>query len=175
MESVEDPQQVPVMLICAVQLHRLLNELPPEGSAEAAVMLLLAGTTAVQRFGLRPLGALHRPERRSTDRIPHGLRHALSWSALTGETIVDQWLTGGAESAAQQALLSAYEDDPVGVAKTPELAGQHDLDRAIGNTGLASEWLTVALAAEHLAVTGTPQLISPETKGQLTLAVLTPF
>ncbi|KPC54145.1 hypothetical protein [Amantichitinum ursilacus] len=175
LERGDQPGQVPPTLLFALQLRPLLQALPPAGSAEAAVMLLLAGTDAVRRFGLQPSAALHRPERRAPDRIEHGLRHALRWSGLTGATIAHQWLTGGAESAAQQALLSVFEKHPVGVRQTPELRGQHDLDRAIGNTGVAGEWLAVALVAEHLKGTGVPQLVAPETDGQITLAVITLF
>ncbi|MBB5191391.1 hypothetical protein HNQ50_002121 [Silvimonas terrae] len=175
LESGEHPDQAPLILLVVVKLAALQEQLPASGTAEAATVLLLAGTGIVRQSGLRPVAALHRPERRMPDRLEHGLRHALCWSGLTGETILHQWLTGGAQSAAQRALLSACAPFPIGVKTTPGLLGLHDLDWALGNMSTAGEWLTVALATEHVGVSGEPQLVSPETDGQITLAVVAPF
>lgn len=170
----EQPTTFPVTLVLAVQLYPLLDQLPANGQSEAAMVMLLSDQASSQQLKLTPLAMLHRPEQRAIPQLDHGLRHVLCWGGCPADTIQHQWLTAGATSPAQQALLQVLTTHAVGVSNTAGLSGQHDIDAAIGTTGLAAEWLAVCLATEHAGQTGTPQLISTEQAGQITLAVITP-
>ncbi|CAB3751485.1 hypothetical protein [Paraburkholderia solisilvae] len=137
----------------AVQLY----DTPPANSAEAATALLLGWAPLAERKGLVSLAELHRPVQAEQDQINEAASRALLWGAVEPEEISDMW-QGGLERADRSALTQASSDLALAVSNTDQLAGIHDVDAAIGDAGVASPWLVIALAAEHAATTGKPQL-----------------
>jgi len=162
-------------VVCIVQLNDLLECAPDEGLAEAAVILLLAPPLLTKRKRLSPLVLLHRPEARADGNLDQALHQALLWGKTEGNDIVDQWMSGGGNDSLHRALTSCMDQRHVAIAQTPQLAGQHDIDQQIGRGGAASEWLCVALAAEHAHSSGKKQLLSLVDEQQMTLAVLAPL
>ncbi|MDR3428733.1 MULTISPECIES: hypothetical protein [Silvimonas] len=161
-------------LLCVVQLNALLDAAPAEGSAEAGVAVLLLPFAMAQTHQVVPMAYLHRPETPSEADLSHGLYQTLLWGHAKGADIASQWLTGGAQSPLQRALVSSFEDQKVEIMNTPELAGQHDIDQAVGQSGIASQWLAVALAADHAGSTTRKQLLSLSTPDHMTLAIVAP-
>jgi hypothetical protein len=163
-----------VTLLCVVQLNVLLNACPAQGSAEAGVIFLFAPAAFAAKKQLADKARLFRPERCDEQRIGQGLRQALLWSRARVDSLVDHWMTGGVNAPLNRVLTSHLSLQKVGVAETERLSGQHDIDMRIGAAGIAGGWLCVALALEHAAASGRPQLCSVAGVDHLTIAVAAP-
>jgi hypothetical protein len=161
-------------LLCIVQLNPLLNAAPDEGSAEAGVVVLFASSSLTAQKHLSSEALLFRPEQRDEKGIGQGLRQAMLWGRIRGPELIDHWMTGGAEAPLNQSLANQLDAQTVGVLKTKDLSGQHDLDFRLGSAGVAAPWLCMALAMQHARETGRKQLISIAHAERLTLAVVAP-
>jgi hypothetical protein len=155
-------------LYVAVQLH----EAPPANSAEAAVALLLGWAPLAQRKGLTPQARLHRPVDVAGDEINDTVSRTLLWGGAQAPQIGDLW-QAGVEQADKSALMQASTDLSLGRSQTSDLCDIHNIDNAIGDPGVASAWLAIALAAEHAAETAKPQLVVSR-QHTLRLAVVQP-
>lgn len=161
-------------LLCVVQLNSLLNAVPDDGSAEAGVIVLFASSSLTARKQLSSTTLLFRPELRDEKGIGQGLRQAMLWGHVRGSELTDQWMAGGAEAPLNRALASELDAQAVGVAKTKDLIGQHDVDFCLGSSGIAAPWLCMALAMQQARESGRKQLISIARAQRLTLAVVAP-
>ncbi|WCM21660.1 hypothetical protein NDK50_09500 [Paraburkholderia bryophila] len=155
------------LYVCA-QLHAT----PPHNSAEAAVALLLGWPPLLERRGLKPLAMLHRPVDAGTGALDDALLKALLWGRSTAPEIGDLWQAGLA-SDDKPAILQSASALSLGVSKSWNLSGVHDIDTTLGHAGVAAGWLATAFAVEHVAQAHTPQLIAYRA-GSLQLAVVNP-
>lgn len=152
-------------LFVSVQLH----DNPPQMSAEAAVGVLLAWAPLAERNGLNTRATLHRPVESGKPGLDAAISRVLLWGKTTAADVSDLW-QAGLPGTDKTALLQAASDMNLGVSQTAGLSGVHDIDPAIGNTGVCSGWLAVALGIEHAEQTGTPQLMAWR-EGSLRLAI----
>ncbi|AIY41489.1 hypothetical protein LT85_2331 [Collimonas arenae] len=158
-----------LVLFVAVQLH----EDPPARSAEAGVALLLGWPLVAARKKLPTLAMLHRPLATSQADLKEDIPVALLWGKAELDDINDIWQTGmGKEDKA--AFGEAAFGIKLGVARSEDFSGVHDVDRALGNAGAAAGWLTVALAIEHAQQSKHPQMIICR-HDSLDLAVVQPI
>jgi hypothetical protein len=119
----------------------------PEGSAEAAVAVLL-GNRLTQNT-LVPIAYLHRPEQEresNPDPLLYAARQALDWVPLPSTAIERVWRAGvdGARSADLAQVATQLEwssKDPQGVG---------NLDELLGHAGSASPWLAIAAATQTI-------------------------
>lgn len=155
-------------LFVSAQLH----ETPPEKSAEAAVALLLNWAPLAERHGTKPLALLHRPVENTTTSLNDSIATALLWGRTTASQVDDLW-QAGLESPDKPALVQGASDLLLGVSKTDDLCGIHDIDVVLGHPGTVAGWLAVAFAVEHARQTDKPQLIAWR-EGSLRLAVAQP-
>ena len=149
-----------------------LYDTPPENSAEAAVALLLGWSPLAERREMKPLALLHRPLETDPTALNDAIPRALLWGQTGASRVNDLW-QGGLEAKDKPALLQSMSDLSLGVSQTEALSGIHDIDTALGDPGVAAGWLAVALAIEHAAQSGGPQLIAWR-EGSLRLAVAQP-
>ena len=152
LDQVHDKAQQCARLMVAVHLHAAVNDLPPSGSAEAGVALLLLPELVAERFDVTGIANLHRPVRGDADQHDAALEHALEFAGIDAGAIGAIWQTGVAPESSGKFLLAASQ---MGLTM---LSG--DLDDAIGNTGIATPWLAIACAihmpsvAAHLILAG---------------------
>ncbi|MCF1369456.1 hypothetical protein KPA93_08110 [Burkholderia cenocepacia] len=142
-------------LFVSVQLH----DNPPQSSAEAAVGMLLAWAPLAERYGLTARALLHRPVEMGASGLDAALSEVLLWGETTAAEINDLW-QAGVPGRDQRALLQAASDAKLGVSQTAGLSGVHDVDLAIGHSGVSAGWLDLALGIEHAIQTGAPQLMA---------------
>jgi len=162
------PSLEKIILFISVQLH----DIPPENSAEASVALLLGWEPLVGRREMKPLALLHRPVEAESTSLNDAISTALLWGETNALGIGDLW-QAGLKKEDKPALIQGTSDLSLGISQTENLAGIHDIDKALGNPGVAAGWLAVALAIEHAVQSGRPQLIAWR-EGSLRLAVAQP-
>ncbi|MFL9919653.1 hypothetical protein PQR75_30585 [Paraburkholderia fungorum] len=155
-------------LFVAVQLH----ERPPENSAEAAVALLLGWAPLAERAGIKPTALLHRPVEAQSNALADATEHALLWGRATPQQINTIW-QAALRSHDKSALIQSASNLGLPASKTDGFSGIHSIDTALGDAGVAAPWLVAALAIEHAAHTGEPQLMA-NLDGALQLAVAQP-
>lgn len=155
-------------LFVSAQLH----DAPPEGSAEAAVAVLLAWAPLAGRLGLESAGMLHRPVETQLDGLGEAIPKAVLWGKAVAGNVKDLW-EAGLDSDVRSALLDAASVSKLGVAEVSGFEGLHDIDAAIGHPGVCAGWLAVALATEYVAQVNSPQCIAWR-EGSLRLAMIQP-
>ncbi|RDS80884.1 hypothetical protein DWU98_13195 [Dyella monticola] len=162
------PQLERFVLFVAVQLH----EKAEADSAEAAVALLLGWAPFTAREGLTPQALLHRPVEDTRNSTHETLSQALLWGNTDATKVESLWHAGLGE-AKRSALTQASSDMSLAVSPAETLGGTHDIDVAMGQAGVASAWLALALAVEHASHTQTPQLVASR-QNTLCAAVVQP-
>lgn len=161
------------ILLVSVNLNKILSENPPQNSAEAGVMLLVAHQNAVAKCIKPPIALLHRPSRgRHPDTLARAVRYALRWGKTQASSIGNLWLTGIGEAtsvtvhhALSQVGVRADRSGPL-----PEI----DVERVVGHAGVAAPWLSVALAIEMIKKTALPQLVMLQDDGIFSMVVVAP-
>ncbi|MFS8980297.1 hypothetical protein PO002_38645 [Cupriavidus necator] len=139
------------LLLVATQLH----EVPPEGSAEAAVALLMVPKRLALPSGMHPLGRLHRPIACALEQFDAGCRAALRAGLADANTVGTLWMAGIPEEA-DAAVSSGFAD--ANLSALSDSKRLCHLDRALGHAGVAAGWLAVAGALETGA-DGAPQFV----------------
>lgn len=152
-------------LFISVQLH----DNPPQMSAEAAVGMLLAWAPLAGRLGLQAQAMLHRPVESGKPALDAALSRALLWGNASAADVNNLW-QAGLSGPEKNALIQSASDMKLGVSQTAGLSGVHDIDRAMGHSGVCAGWLAVALGIEHAGQTGSPQLMAWR-EGSLRFAV----
>ncbi|MBD9516101.1 hypothetical protein [Pseudomonas sp. PDM22] len=164
-----DEQSPPLLLVVALRI----SPEALEGSAEAAVGLLL------QRSGdasQTKLAVLHRPERYAAlrkDPVRHAVERALLWAALSPSAVNQAWLAG---IDPQQAGVPVAVLEDLGAPARPG-KGIHDLTWSLGAPGQLAPWLAIATAVGAACASGSPQLLLSDGAafdGALWCAVLKP-
>lgn len=127
------------------------SEKDSDGMGEAAVALLLQQG---ERFIENAVVSVHRPELTHPEQgMGYALQQALLWGMTTPDDIRQIWLTGtGIENKADGLFSTA------GV-RFLEAGQPCDIDLRTGQTGCASAWLALAVAAENVVATSSPQLV----------------
>lgn len=148
-------------LVLAVQLRGAISGEMQLGQAEAGVAVLLGDTLD----GLRNATALayaHRPTRSDMESIPIGVANALRWGHCSDESVDAVWNTGLAEP-----LVKAFKSLGGAVNDAPAV----ELTQTIGNAGVATPWLALALAAANAKEGAGTQLILDQQEGDLVAMV----
>lgn len=142
-------------LVVAVQL----NETPPPGGAEAAVAVLLGWAPLVARRGLNPRAMLHRPVDTASTTINEAMTKALRWGDSPASDFADLWFAR-LNDHDSSAVLKATSDLGLGLSKKQGLAGNHNIDAALGDGGVAAGLFSIALAIDHVQQVGSAQLVA---------------
>ncbi|MCG5076156.1 hypothetical protein [Paraburkholderia tagetis] len=151
LDQVASGRQREVKLVVAIQLHSLLADSPPRGTAEAGVGLLLIPYALARQHGMARMTNLYRPVRGPFNLSNGALMHALKWASSTAKAISGGWQTGLDQTHAgalrKSAVLAGLEILPV------------DLDSRVGHAGIAAPWLAVACAANSLSTAAPLQIV----------------
>lgn len=158
-------------LIVAVQMHNVLSDNPPSGSAEVGIALLLARKKAVVHGGLHPVALLHRPVCASDATFASGLSSALRFARALATDIHSLWQTGF-DGGASTRLLCSVKDFGIHLPSDPQ--GQHDIDQTVGFGGAAAGWLALICAAEAARTSEAPQLVAQGAGLDHVVAVVVP-
>ena len=138
-------------LLVGVRLNAIHQALPPDGSAEAVVALLLAPEAACRRFNLVPVAMLHRPNGTLDCPVHDALTRALQWGRVEPAAVKRIWQSGldtPAASSTNKAVVQA------GVG-----AKMANIDYMVGHAGEVAPWLGVACAAKAAVEDSVPQLV----------------
>ena len=143
----DDPGLMQALLVLAVNLV----EDDADEMGEAAVALLLQRADSVMDGAVV---AIHRPELTHPEQgITYALQQALLWGMTTSDAVRQIWLTGTGTKNKADGLFS-----DAGI-RFPGAGQPCDIDLRTGQTGYASPWLAMAVAAENLIATSSPQLL----------------
>ncbi|WP_244137120.1 hypothetical protein [Burkholderia pyrrocinia] len=146
-------------LLVVIELRSLVAGRPPKGSAEAGVALLMVPEDVAQRNRLAPVAQIHRPRQGTVATLGDTLKFALQWGATDAGAIHHLWHSGF-DSVGQQALLSATRAGGITLMAEQQVSGEHDLDRTVGDSGIAADWLALACACDFAQSFGGPQLVA---------------
>ncbi len=143
----DEPGLMQTLLVLAVNLM----EEDVDGTGEATVALLLQRDASLME---EAVVSVHRPELTHSEQgITYALQQALLWGMTTPDAVSQIWLTGtGTENKADGLFSDA------GI-RFPGAGQPCDIDLRTGKTGYASPWLAMAVAAENLIATSSPQLL----------------
>lgn len=146
----------------------VLRDRHQEGEGEAMALLTLAN---------RPLSAfpqaarLHRPERGDGTSLRKALARALLWMDLAPGDLREAWLSGPLTTQGS-AWNQACEENGLALNLTED---NRNIDMVTGNTGSASPWVAVALAACRAEAEGTPQaVVAQDGESDIWIAGITP-
>ncbi|WP_227461265.1 hypothetical protein [Cupriavidus pauculus] len=146
-------------LLVALQLRNALSERLQDGVAEAGVALLL-GRPHVD--GCQPALRLHRPAKGKADGKSEPFDLAVRWGQATAAQIRTIWNHCLSEDLARPVKSASHFN---------QQAQWIDVGTTVGDCGGVGAWLATALALEHAALTGQPQLILSEQDGDLVALV----
>ncbi|KVU93423.1 hypothetical protein WK76_00040 [Burkholderia ubonensis] len=142
-------------LIVCVRLNGIHQVLPPDGSAEAVVAMLLAPEAVYRSFKLAPLAMLHRPNGTEDCSIDDALARTLQWGRVQAVEIKRIW-QGGLDVSEINAATRAVVKAGIG-------AKVANIDYMVGHAGSAAPWFAVACAASAAVQDGAPQLVATTT------------
>ena len=143
----DEPGLMQTLLVLAVNLV----EEEADGTGEAAVALLLQRAEGPMADAMV---SIHRPEHTHPEQgITYALQQSLLWGMTTPDAVRQIWLTGmGTENKADGLFCDA------GI-RFPGAGQPCDIDLRTGQTGYASPWLAMAVAAENIIATSSSQLL----------------
>ncbi|GJL42788.1 MULTISPECIES: hypothetical protein [Enterobacter cloacae complex] len=142
----------PSLLLC---LSAVIRDTPQEGDGEAISLTLMLNR---KHPGFPDAIQLHRPEKHHNGSLAKTLSRALLWSKLSPEKVQGSWVAGRKISQGGE-WNTACEEHKLSVEMTED---HKNIDDYIGQVGISSPWLAVALAAPS-ARSGMPQIIAVET------------
>ena len=142
----------PSLLLC---LNAVIRDTPQDGDGEAISLTLMLNRKHLE---FPDAVQLHRPERHHNGSLAKTLSRALLWSKLLPEKVQGSWVTGRQISQGGE-WNTACEEHKLSIDMTK---AHINIDDYIGQVGISSPWLAVALAAPS-ARSGMPQIIAVET------------
>jgi hypothetical protein len=151
-------------LIVCVRLNEIYQALPPDGSAETIVAMLLAPEAVCQHFKLEPLAMLHRPNGAENCTMSDALARALQWGRVDAAEIKRIW-RGGLDASTGNDITKALVTAGIG-------AKVANVDYMVGHAGVAAPWLVAAYAACAAAQDGEPQLVATSNQAGACFTVL---
>ena len=160
-------------LLVSVQLHDLVRHSAPPGSAEVATALLMVPQHIAERHRLAAHAHIHRPRQGTIASLPQALSLALKWGNVQPADIHHLW-HAGFDKLGQQALLSALRAEKIALFESQQVSGEHDVDRLVGDAGIAADWFALACAIEFAHSYGGPQLVARHNRVNSMLAVVRP-
>lgn len=143
-------------LLVFVRLNSILQALPPEGSAEAGVALLVAPESVQREFKIQPIAWLHRPNETDTCPVDVALARALRWGRVEAAAVNRIWQSGLDSVTANKASTAVVK---AGIAAKPA-----NIDYMVGHASEVASWLGVTCAAKAAAQDGSPQLVVAASK-----------
>ncbi|MBN3830773.1 hypothetical protein [Burkholderia sp. Ac-20344] len=159
LDSQDDRSGEHATLLLIVQLHALVSKPPPAGSTEVAIALLMTPQEVAQRHRLNELAHIHRPRQGAIASLQQALSLALKWGGAQPADIHHLW-HAGFDKIGQQALLSAVRMENIPLSDGRPVSGEHDIDRLVGDAGIAADWFVLACASEFAQSYGGPQLVA---------------
>ncbi|WP_322022512.1 hypothetical protein [Burkholderia sp. BCC1977] len=143
-------------LFVFVRLNHVLQALPPDGSAEAGVGLLVVPEPVRRRFNIEPMARMHRPNGTDACPVDAALSRALRWGRVKPADVGRIW---------QSALDSAEANETIAASVKAGIAAKSaNIDYMVGHVGEVASWLGVACAAKAVARDGEPQLVVTTSK-----------
>ncbi|MEM5422744.1 hypothetical protein [Paraburkholderia ferrariae] len=139
------------LLVC-VKLNTVHQALPPDGSAEVVVALLVAPEAVCQTCKLAPIAMFHRPNGTGDCDMDEALARSLRWGRGDSVEIKRIW-QGGLDGAGANAVTKAVVKAGIG-------AKVADIDYMVGHAGAVAPWFAVACAANSAVQDGAPQLVA---------------
>ncbi|SCZ21045.1 MULTISPECIES: hypothetical protein [Burkholderia] len=161
------------MLLVTIQLHDLVTQSPPPGSGEAAIALLMARHDVGERPRLGASAYLHRPRQGTLASLQQALSLALKWGKAKPADIQHLWHTGF-DKVGQQALMAAARTEKVALVESQQVPGEHNVDRIVGDAGIAADWFALACAVEFAQSFGGPQLVARHNEANSIVSVVRP-
>jgi hypothetical protein len=137
-------------LLIAIQLRPALSEVLEAGVAEAGVALLFGRASRAHALTGEPALRVHRPAKGAQDTVGETLDCAQRWGLSLPS------LTGGAWTSA---ISSEFEGVIRSLPAFDPTTRLIRLDATVGDCGVASGWLAVALAARQALNSGEPQQV----------------
>ena len=142
-------------LVIAVQLRGVINgELQP-GQAEAGAAVLFSNALG-EASSSTTMALAHRPSRSAIDAVDEGIEDALRWGGCSEKAIGTVWNTWSTEPIS---LTGISLDGPLGNLRIV------DLVRTVGDAGVATPWLALALASANAKQGADAQLILDQLDG----------
>ncbi|MEX3926987.1 hypothetical protein AB4Y36_23560 [Paraburkholderia sp. BR10936] len=151
-------------LVVCVRLNAICQALPPDGSAEVVVALLVAPEAVCQKFALAPIAMFHRPNGTDDCAIDDALARTLRWGCSKPADIKRIW-QGGLDGAGANAVTKAVVKAGIG-------AKVADIDYMVGHAGPAAPWFAVACAGNGAVQDGAPQLVATAGKTGVCFSVM---
>lgn len=144
-------------LAIAVQLRSAISGELRAGQAEAGAAVLLGGVQAGARDSTA-LVCAHRPARCRIESLDKGIANALRWGHSADGSIETTWNSG-----LDEPLAKAFRSLGTPVSGVPAI----ELAQTVGDAGVATPWLALALAAAKTRASGGAQLILNQQGGDL--------
>jgi len=154
-------------LIIAIQLHSV--KAPPwfpDGGPEAASALLLMPDALAEKHGLKKQADLHRPVTSAIETHADSVKLAMRVAGTTGKRLAKIWQTG--IPLGQSGSLSVMRQE------TEMLTPVIDIDRTVGEAGIAAPWFAVACAHASLRQHGGAQMVTAGNGNKVSTLVLKP-
>ena len=151
-------------LLVFVRLNPVLQALPPDGSAEAGVALLVVPEPMQRKFKIDSIARLHRPNDTDNCSADVALARALRWGRTEPSAVSRIWQCA-LDPAATNAVTAA-------VVKAGIAAKVANIDYMVGHAGEVASWLGAACAAKAVDRDGTPQLLATSGKTGACFSVL---
>ncbi|MGR3906605.1 hypothetical protein Q3A80_06125 [Burkholderia sp. SR8] len=126
------------------------HDVPPPGSTEGAVAVLLGPGVFQLPEPISVLGLLHRPVIDELDALDAVLANSVLWGKTDSASVATVW-TSGLDGSNDTKLLGALRN--AGLAGIAKQDTQRRPDSLIGHAGAAGGWLSVAAALEATAGT----------------------
>ncbi|CAN0625496.1 conserved protein of unknown function [Burkholderia multivorans] len=138
-------EQRPLLVVAAAW-----HDMPPPGSSEGAVAVLLGPGVFQLPDPVTVAGMLHRPVADDLDGLNAVLANGVLWGRADATTIATAWVSGLDEAHDTKLLAALRSAGLAGVAKQDT---QRRPDLLVGHAGAAGGWLSVAAAIEAAAGT----------------------
>ena len=151
-------------LFVFVRLNPVLQAVPPEGSAEAAVAILVVPDSVQRKFNLPSAALVCRPNGIEDCSPEIALARALQWGHAEPSDIKRIWqsgLDGNAANAATKAVVKAG----IGVKAS-------NVDYMVGHAGDVAPWLALACASNAVAQADSVQLIATGSGSEFSFSVM---
>ncbi|HDR9157079.1 TPA: hypothetical protein QDB05_003599, partial [Burkholderia vietnamiensis] len=116
---------------------------------------------------------LHRPRQGTLASLQQALSLALKWGKAKPADIQHLWHTGF-DKVGQQALMAAARTEKVALVESQQVPGEHNVDRIVGDAGIAADWFALACAVEFAQSFGGPQLVARHNEANSIVSVVRP-
>jgi hypothetical protein len=159
-------------LLVIIQLNAILSKNPPDGSAEGGAALLIVPEEIARRYTQKPAAFIHRPMCGTVADLDHTLTYALRWGKSEPMSVGQLWLSG-VKTHSLAALHAALSIAGV-TARRSEMPPEMNMDRTVGNAGVAAPWLSLACAVASANQSGANQLLIEQRENEIIATIVAP-